>query len=195
MSRTISSVCVFCGAKTGNRSVYTDMARRLGEEIAHRHLTLVYGGGNIGLMGTIARTAFAGGGSVISVIPRSLMQYEGVDTSIGELIVVDTLLERKAIMAEKSDAFITMPGGFGTFDELFEMVTWNQLGVHAKPVGLYNIAGYYDPLLQMIDHAVSEEFIRPRHRQLLITANDPAHLLDQLANEEIPESLVKWNSD
>lgn len=195
MIRTMSSVCVFCGAKMGNQTIYAEMARRLGEEIAQRQLTLIYGGGNIGLMGMIAGTAFARGSSVISVIPRSLMQYEGVDSSIGELIVVDTLLERKAIMAEKSDAFITMPGGFGTFDELFEMVTWNQLGVHAKPVGLYNIAGYYDPLLQMIDHAISEEFIRPRHRQLLIADDDPAILFDKLAKEEIPESLVKWISD
>lgn len=194
MGHDFSSVCIFCGASLGQRPIYAEMAQTLGEEIARRGIRLIYGGGNIGLMGTIARAAHAAGGDVLSVIPRSLMLYEGADVSVGELILTDTLLERKSIMAQNADAFIAMPGGFGTLDELFEMITWAQLGVHTKPVGLLNVAGYYDPLLQMVDHFLAEGFIRERHKQLMVVDEKPASLLDQLASHQMPESLVKWQS-
>lgn len=188
----LTSVCVFCGANAGQQAIYAEVAADLARAIAERQLKLVYGGGSVGLMGIIARTAAEHGCHVTSVIPRSLMTRELTGALIGEPVIVDTMLQRKNIMAQRSDAFITMPGGFGTLDELFEMITWGQLGIHSKPLGILNLAGYYDPLLQMIDHAVAEGFIRPMHRQLIVDSADPGDLLDKLETQNLPEGLVKW---
>lgn len=188
----LTSVCVFCGANAGQLPVYNEVAAAMGRILAERNLSLVYGGGSVGLMGILARTAAEHGCHVTSIIPRSLMTRELSGELIGEPIIVDTMLQRKTIMAQRSDAFITMPGGFGTLDELFEMITWGQLGIHAKPLGILNVAGYYDPLLQMIDHAVDHGFIRPKHRQLVVSSTEPADLLDKLEQQELPEGLVKW---
>jgi len=188
----ISSVCVFCGANAGNRPIYRQTAIALGQALAARKLQLVYGGGSVGLMGVLAQTALAHGCAVTGVIPKSLLGRELAGELIGEAVIVETMHERKAIMARHSDAFITMPGGLGTLDELLEMLTWGQLGIQAKPVGVLNIAGYFDPLLQMLDRAVAEGFIRPHHRQLLVSADAPLALIDKLTTQELPAALVQW---
>lgn len=188
----LTSVCVFCGASAGQRPAYSEVAAAMGRTLAARGLNLVYGGGSVGLMGILARTAEEHGCHVTSVIPRSLMTRELTGALIGEPVIVDTMLQRKTIMAQRSDAFITMPGGFGTLDEFFEMITWGQLGIHAKPLGILNVAGYYDALLQMIDHAVAEGFIRPKHRKLIVDSADPDELLTKLETQDLPDGLVKW---
>lgn len=190
--RKLTSICVFCGANSGRKPLYQETAVAMGRALAARGLRLVYGGGSVGLMGILARTAAAHGSPVVSVIPKSLLTRELSGDLIGEAVIVDTMTERKTIMAQRSDGFIAMPGGFGTLDELFEMITWGQLGIHAKPMGILNIDGYFTPLIQMIDHAVAEGFIRPQHRQLFVESDDPEDLLHQLATQDVPESLVKW---
>ena len=156
-------------------------AQRLGRLLGERGWQLVYGGGNAGLMGTVANAALGAGGSVVGVIPHSLMDRELGHKSLNELHVVDTMHQRKQMMAERADAFVALPGGIGTFEELFEVWTWRQLGYHDKPVGLLNVAGYYDGLLQFLDHATSQGFIPPAQRGLLEVSADPAELLDRLA--------------
>jgi uncharacterized protein (TIGR00730 family) len=173
-------VAVFCGSRTGGRPVYAEQARRLGRVLAARQLGLVYGGGHIGLMGVLADAVLQAGGEAIGVIPQSLVDRELAHQGLSELRVVTTMHERKAVMAHLSDAFIAMPGGYGTADEFFEILTWAQLGLHAKPAGLFNVAGFFDPLRSWLDHTVSEGFVQPRHRQLLLEADDPARLLDIL---------------
>ncbi len=187
----LSSVCVFCGANAGQRSVYTKAAVALGQALGEHKLGLVYGGGSVGLMGIIARSAQDSGCRVVGVIPESLTTQELMGEKIGELIIVDSMHERKAIMASLADAFIAMPGGFGTLDELFEMITWGQLGIHAKPVGLLNVDNYYDPLLQLIDRSVDEGFILASHRQLVVVDHDPSALIKRLAVYQAPPGLVK----
>lgn len=186
------SVNVFCGASPGTEPIYMQSAAAMGKTLAQRKIRLVYGGGSIGLMGSIARATAEAGGEILSVIPRSLVAKEITGESIGKLILCDTMLERKEIMAENSDAFITMPGGYGTLDELFEMLTWTQLGIHHKPVGLLNIHGYFDPLLAMVDSMVAAGFVRDTHRALVISETDPNALLDRLANQELPDSIIEW---
>lgn len=175
------SLCVYCGSRIGGQPAYEAAARRVGSLIGERGWQLVYGGGNAGLMGTVANAALAAGASVIGVIPHSLMERELGHSGLTELHVVDTMHQRKTLMAERSDAFLALPGGIGTFEELFEVWTWRQLGYHDKPVGLLNVDGYYDGLLTFMDHTVAEGFVPPSQRQLLQVAADPLELLDRLA--------------
>lgn len=188
----LHSICIFCGSSSGVRPVYAEMAIAMGKLVATEGLRLVYGGGSIGLMGAMARAAQSGGASVLSVIPESLLISEGAGNSIGELIVCQTMLERKAIMADKADGFIALPGGYGTLDEIFEMITWTQLGIHAKPMGFLNVEGFFDPLLATIDQIIAEGFIRSRHRDLITEDADPAKLLEKVRNQTLPESVVTW---
>jgi uncharacterized protein (TIGR00730 family) len=184
-------VCVFCGSSVGNHRDYVDYAEALGRLLAAKQIGLVYGGGNVGLMGVIADAAIAAGGEVIGVIPQSLKDREIAHTGVRDLRVVDSMHTRKAIMADLSDAFIAMPGGVGTFEEIFEAITWTQLGVHRKPCGFLNVAGFYSPLVAFIDQAVSEGFIKPIHRQMLVVDDNPERLIETLATVELPD-VPKW---
>jgi uncharacterized protein (TIGR00730 family) len=163
----------------------------MGEAIVRRGLGLVYGGGCVGLMGTVADAALAAGGEVIGVIPEALVAKEVAHAGLTELRVVGSMHERKALMAELSDGFMALPGGFGTLEEFFEVLTWAQLGLHPKPCGLLNVEGYYDPLLALLDHAITEQFLRPAHRALVIEEREPERLLDRLAAYR-PERAEKW---
>jgi len=176
-------VCVFCGSKPGARPVYTRAAEQLARALLDRNLTLVYGGANRGLMATIADTVLAGDGEVIGVIPDAMVSREVAHERLSELHVVGTMHERKALMMELSDAFIALPGGYGTLDELSEVATWTQLGIHRKPCGLLNVEGFFDPLLQYLDHAVAEGFLKPAHRSLIVDAPDPERLLGMMSEE------------
>ncbi|MBB5018494.1 hypothetical protein HNQ59_001783 [Chitinivorax tropicus] len=176
----MKKVCVFCGSRSGKNPAYKAAARALGEALARRGLALVYGGGNVGLMGEIADAALAAGGEVIGVIPDFLMEKELGHGGCTELHVVDSMHTRKAMMADLADAFIAMPGGFGTFDELFEIVTWCQVGVHAKPIGLLDVEHYFDPLIKMVEYAIDEDFARQDNRSLLIVRDEVETLLDAL---------------
>ena len=184
-------LCVFCGSSTGTRAVYADAARSMGALLARRGIGLVYGGGNVGLMGVIADAVMASGGEVIGVIPQSLASREIAHAGITELRVVDSMHARKAMMAELSDGFIAMPGGVGTFEEFFEVVTWTQLGLHRKPCGLLNVDGFYTPLALFIDQAVTEGFIKAVHRAAIVVDDNPERLLDTLSSIELP-TVPKW---
>jgi uncharacterized protein (TIGR00730 family) len=173
-------VCVFSGSHRGVRTAYTQQARLLGRDLARRGIGLVYGGSTRGLMGDVARAVIENGGDVIGVVPTHLLDQEAVGEPIGELRVVGSMHERKALMAGLADAFIAMPGGFGTLDELFEIITWSQLGLHTKPIGLLNVAGYFDMLIALVEHATVEGFVPSRSRGLLLTRDDPTLLLDAL---------------
>jgi uncharacterized protein (TIGR00730 family) len=188
---TIKRVCVYCGSNSGSQPVYTQAARDLGTELARRGLGLVYGGGRVGLMGTVADAALAAGGTVIGVIPNALVKMEVAHAGLTDLRVVNSMHERKAMMVDLSDAFIALPGGFGTLEEFCEVLTWAQLGLHRKPHGLLNVAAFYDSLLSFFDHAVQHNFIRQIHRDLVITEKNPARLLDLLAQTH-PPNLHKW---
>ena len=174
-------VCVFCGSSVGGRAEYADAARRLGTLLAGRGLGLVFGAGHVGLMGVLADAVLAAGGEAAGVIPQALVDKELAHRGLTELHVVGTMHQRKALMADRADAFVALPGGFGTCDEFFEVLTWAQLGIHAKPVGLLNVAGFFDALLAWVDRAVAEGFLRAEHRRLLLVDDDPARLLDTLA--------------
>jgi len=174
-------ICVFCGSNAGARSEYAEAARALATVLAERKLGIVYGGGNVGLMGVVADAALARGGEVIGVIPQKLVDKEVAHRGVTELRIVETMHERKALMNDLSDAFLALPGGFGTLDEFFEVLTWAQLGFHGKPCALLNVAGYYDGMLAMLDHAVTERFLRPAHRELVIADTDPLRLLQRLS--------------
>ena len=176
----MKSIGVFCGANTGFNEIYSEASAALGRLMAEQSITLVYGGGNVGLMGVIADAVLAQGGKAIGVIPQSLVDREVAHKSLQELHVVQTMHERKAMMAARSDAFIAMPGGFGTFDEICEIITWNQLGIIKKPVAFYNINGYYDRFFEMIDHTVAEGFVKMDQRENLIIEEDPAILLQKI---------------
>jgi uncharacterized protein (TIGR00730 family) len=184
-------LCVYCGSSPGNQPIYREMAEAMGALLARRGIGLVYGGGNVGLMGIVADAALAGGGEVIGVIPRSLADREIAHAGVTDLRVVDSMHTRKALMAELSDAFIAMPGGVGTFEEFFEAVTWTQLGVHRKPCGLLNVGGFYTPLAAFIDQAVTEGFIKPTHRAMIVVDGDPERLLNSLATIKLPD-VPKW---
>ena len=184
-------VCVYCGSSIGNQKIYREMAEAMGGVLARRGIGLVYGGGNVGLMGVVADAVLAGGGEVIGVIPQSLADREVAHTGVTDLRIVDSMHTRKALMAELSDAFIAMPGGVGTFEEFFEAVTWTQLGVHRKPCGLLNVAAFYSPLAAFIDQAMTEGFIKPLHRAMIVVDDDPERLLDSLASIELPD-VPKW---
>ena len=179
----MSRVCVFCGSKTGRRPLYSEVAARLGRRLAGRGHDLVYGGGATGLMGVVADSVLEAGGQVIGVIPRSMATREVAHPGLTRMHVVGTMHERKALMAELSDAFIALPGGFGTFEELLEMITWAQLGIHRKPVGLLNADRYFDPLVGMFDRAVQEGFVRPKYRSLCRVGADVDGLLAELESQ------------
>lgn len=184
-------ICIYCGSSIGNQAIYREMAEAMGALLARRGIGLVYGGGNVGLMGVVADAALAGGGEVIGVIPRSLAEREIAHAGVADLRVVDSMHTRKALMAELSDAFIAMPGGVGTFEEFFEAVTWTQLGVHRKPCGLLNVGGFYAPLAAFIDQAATEGFIKPIHRAMIVVDDDPERLVDSLMTIELPD-VPKW---
>jgi uncharacterized protein (TIGR00730 family) len=185
------SVCVFCGSNRGTEPAFERAARAMGAELARRKVELVYGGGNVGLMGAIADAVLEHDGRVYGVIPRALVDKELAHAGCTELFVVDSMHARKAKMAELSDAFVALPGGFGTFEEFFEVVTWSQLGLHSKPCGLLDVAGYYRPLVAFIDHAVASGFVRAEHRASIVESDDPARLLDALAAWK-PRHREKW---
>jgi uncharacterized protein (TIGR00730 family) len=187
----LSSVCVFCGSSSGARPEYASAARALGRRLAEGGITLVYGGGNVGLMGITADAALDAGGRVVGVIPQAMVAKEVAHTGISELRVVASMHERKAAMVELSDAFIALPGGYGTFEELFEVVTWAQLGIHAKPCGLLDVGGYFHRLTEFLDGAVAERFLKPEHRELLMVATSADELLQGFAAYEAPK-LDKW---
>jgi uncharacterized protein (TIGR00730 family) len=174
-------ICVFCGSSPGHDPRYLEAARTMGQTLARRGLGLVYGGGSVGLMGAVADAALAAGGEVIGVIPEVLQIRELAHRSLTTLHVVGSMHERKALMAELSDGFVALPGGMGTLEELSEVLTWAQLGLHARPIGLLDVAGYYQPLADFFDRAVGAGFLRPAHRALLLVGHDPGVLLDRFA--------------
>ena len=177
----MQNIAVYCGSGVGKNPAFEQGAKNLGKVLIERNHGLVYGGGNVGLMGIIADELLAGGGHVIGVIPQALYDREVAHTQLTEMLVVDTMHERKALMMKHADAFIAMPGGIGTLEELFEVMTWYQLGFHYKPVGILNINGYYDQLLGFLNHAAAEAFIREDLHDLYVADSDPAKLLDKLA--------------
>jgi uncharacterized protein (TIGR00730 family) len=187
----LQRVGVYCGANVGARPAYAAAARNLGRLLGERKLGLVYGGGNVGLMGVLADAALLAGAEVIGVIPQALMARELGHQGCTVLRVVGTMHERKAAMAEFADAFIALPGGLGTLDELFEALTWAQLGLHAKPIGLLEVEGFFGPLVAYLDRAVVEGFVRAEHRAALTVATDPAVLLERFATYQ-PPGVGKW---
>lgn len=180
-------IAVFCGSSPGEDPIYREAAVELGELLVKRGFGLVYGGGNVGLMGAVADTVMEGGGEVIGVIPRMLVEREVAHHGITDLRVVGSMHERKRLMYQLSDALLALPGGIGTFEELFEALTWNQLGLHHKRCGLLNVAGYYDALAEMLGKASDEGFIRAPHREYLTIETDPGRLLDRLAEAPSPK--------
>ncbi len=173
-------LCVFCGSSRGNNAAFEASAQRLGELLVERKLGLVFGGGHIGLMGVLADAVLERGGEVIGVIPQALVDRELAHKQVKDMHIVPGMHERKAVMAELSDAFAALPGGYGTADELFEILTWAQLKLHKKPIGLLNQAGFFDPLLAWLDRALADGFIKPAHRRLLVQSAEPDELLQRL---------------
>ena len=184
-------ICIFCGSQVGTNGLYRQAATALGQLLVRHGYGLVYGGGHVGLMGIIADAVLASGGEVIGVIPESMVARELAHTGVTQLEVVPGMHERKARMAELADAFIALPGGYGTFEELFEVITWAQLGIHRKPIGLLNVAGYYDGLIGFLDHAVAEGFVSAGNRGLVQVADTPEALLDRLAAPR-PAAGPEW---
>lgn len=191
MTVELRRVAVFCGSNVGTDPAYSHAARDLGELLVERGIDLVYGGGHVGLMGVVADAVLAGGGEVTGVIPQDLWDKEVGHRGLTELLIVDSMHERKLAMADRADAFVALPGGVGTFEELFEAITWTQLGIHAKPAGLLDVAGFYRPLLDFLDSTVDAGFLRPGHRAMVRSATEPAALLDALAAWE-PVDAPKW---
>ncbi|TWI52371.1 hypothetical protein IQ22_03514 [Pseudomonas duriflava] len=191
---SLKAVCVFCGAKNGTDPVYRETAEALGRALAERGLTLVYGGGAVGLMGVVADAALAAGGEVVGIIPQSLKDAEVGHKGLTRLEVVDGMHARKARMSELSDAFIALPGGLGTLEELFEVWTWGQLGYHAKPLGLLEVNDFYAPLAQFLDHLVSQGFVTAPHRQMLQVRQSAPELLDALEHWK-PTVAPRWQKD
>jgi hypothetical protein len=188
-------VCVFCGSKAGANAAFREQARELGRCLAESGHELVFGGGSVGLMGALADAVLDAGGRVIGVIPDVLATVELLHLRVSDMRRVDSMHARKATMAELSDAFIALPGGFGTLEELFEIITWAQLGIHQKPIGLLNTLGFYDPLIEMVDHMIASGFIKPPHRGLFIVETEPAKLLDLLAKHVMPKFPRKLTAE
>jgi uncharacterized protein (TIGR00730 family) len=184
-------ICVFCGSSSGNRPEYRTAAEEMGRELVRSSIGLVYGGGNVGLMGIIADAVLRAGGEAVGVIPENIMAREVGHYGLTKLHVVPSMHERKALMADLSDAFVALPGGFGTLEEFCEVVTWTQLGLHAKPCGVLNVLGYYTPLLAMFDHAVEERFLKPENRGLVLARESPSDLLQALEHWR-PIHTEKW---
>jgi uncharacterized protein (TIGR00730 family) len=189
--RRIQRLCVFCGSSSGARPIYAEAAAELGRELVKSGVALVFGGGRVGLMGVVADSVLAAGGQAIGVMPRALVEKEIAHTSLTELHVVESMHLRKAKMADLADAFLLLPGGYGSWEEFLEVVTWLQLGIHRKPCALLNVAGYYDALLSLASHALAEGFLRPAHKEMLIVEENPACLLVRLEAARVP-SETKW---
>lgn len=189
---TLRRVCVFCGSSSGADPAFASAAARFGALLASRGIGLVYGGGSVGLMGVLADAALRAGGHVIGVIPSALALKEVAHDGLPDLRIVATMHERKALMADLADAFVALPGGLGTLDELFETLTWAQLGIHRRPCGLLDVGGYYQPLLAFLDRAVDMRFLRREHRDLLLVDEDPERLLDRLARYSPQAETDKW---
>ena len=190
--KALKRICVFCGSSFGARAEYKLAAQQMGKALAARKIGLVYGGGNVGLMGAIADATLAAGGEVIGVIPDSLLRREIGHSGLTQLHVVQTMHERKALMADLANAFIALPGGFGTMEEFCEIVTWSQLGIQQKPCGLLNVAGYWDHFLAMLDHSVDEKFVRPENSELILVAKNPETMLERLMEWTPPAQAEKW---
>ena len=188
---TLQTVCVFCAAGDGRNPVYVKQALEMGRYLAESGRRIVYGGGRTGLMGALAEGALAAGGEIVGIMPKHLVDHEVAHTGLTELRVVGSMHERKSLLAELSDGFLAMPGGLGTLEELFEIWTWGQLGLHRKPYGVLNVNGYFTPLLEFLDHAVTEQFIRPEYRALLVVDSDPAALIARMEAME-PPPLPRW---
>jgi uncharacterized protein (TIGR00730 family) len=186
-------ICVFCGSSAGEDSRYLEAASRLGIELADRGIGLVYGGSRMGLMGRLAQTVLDRGGEVVGIIPRALMHREVAHLDLHDLIITESMHERKAEMANRSDAFIAAPGGLGTLEEFLEVLTWAQLGFHRKPCGILDVDGYYDPFTQLLDRAVKEGFLQETHRRMVLVESDPARLLDRMGRYDPPE-VPRWIS-
>ena len=182
----MKSICVFCGANTGASPVYVETARAVGEGLARAGIRVIYGGGGCGLMGAVARGALELGGEAIGIIPESLLGLEPPPGFLTELRVVRSMHERKAMMVELADGFVALPGGLGTLDEISEVLTWAQLGLHEKPFGLLNLEGYFDLLIAWLDHATAQRFIRDEHRAMVLVDSDLDRMLDRLARYEAP---------
>lgn len=187
----IGALCVFCGSNSGLRPQFASAAKALGIVLAESGIRLVYGGGRVGLMGTIADAALSAGGQVIGVIPQHLVDREVAHEGLTELRIVKSMHERKALMAELSDGFVALPGGLGTLEEFFEVWTWGQLGLHRKPYGLLNVSGFYDPLVEFIDQLVEQKFVKPEHRRMLIIESDVAMLPVRMSGHRTP-AVEKW---
>lgn len=187
----IKNLCVFCGSSMGLRRSYALQASILAKELLKREITLVYGGANVGLMRILADTMLEGGGKVIGVMPRSLVEREVAHQNLTEMHIVEGMQERKALMADLSDAFVALPGAFGTLDEIFEVLTWNQLSIINKPIGILNVDGYFDPLFRLLDHAVEEQFLRTEHQNMLLVHQEVIPLLELLASYQ-PVTAHKW---
>jgi uncharacterized protein (TIGR00730 family) len=190
--RAIRRLCVFCGSSPGGDPGYAACARELGELLTRRGIGLVYGGARAGLMGTLADAVLEAGGEVTGVIPKALLEREIAHLGLTDLRTVDSMHERKALMADLSDGFLALPGGLGTFEELFEIVTWAQLGMHRKACGLLNVRGFYDGLAAFLDHAVAERFLRPEHRDLLLVETTAGAMLERLLAFEPAPGVAKW---
>jgi uncharacterized protein (TIGR00730 family) len=188
----VRRVCVFCGSSPGARPSYAEAAGELARLLVDRRIGVVYGGGSVGLMGELADTVLAAGGEITGVMPRALVQKEIGHNGVGDLRVVESMHERKALMAELSDAFVALPGGLGTLEELFEVYTWSQLGLHQKPCGLLDVDGYYAGIASFLEHAVAERFLREEHRAMLMVERDPAALLARLESFEPGAVRPKW---
>jgi uncharacterized protein (TIGR00730 family) len=188
----IRRICVFCGSSCGTNAAYRRAAEELGQLLAKRNIGLVYGGGCIGLMGALADAALAAGGEVIGVIPDSLLRREVGHRGVTTLHVVETMHQRKALMADLADAFIALPGGYGTLEEFCEIVTWSQLGIQQKPCGLLNVERYWEGLLAMLEHSVSEGFLRPENRDLVLVASTPRQMLERLLKWKPPLHVEEW---
>lgn len=188
---TLKNICVYCGSNPGRQPIYAEEARKFGHTLAERGLGLVYGGSSNGIMGVVADAVLEHGGRVVGVIPEALVKKELAHKNLTEQHIVGSMHERKTLMVDKADGFVALPGGVGTFEEIFETWTWAQLGFHAKPCGLLNIGGYYDKLAAFLDHTVDEAFMRPQHRAMLVVANDANTLLDRFSTYEAP-TVTKW---
>jgi uncharacterized protein (TIGR00730 family) len=191
--RKIESLCVFCGSSRGSRLIYAEAAARLGQELAQNHVALVFGGGCVGLMGVLADAVLAAGGQAIGVIPKALVEKEIAHKALTKLHVVASMHQRKALMADLADAFVLLPGAYGSWEEFLEVATWLQLGFHQKPCAILNVAGYYDALLSLSAHAFTEGFLRLPHKDMLIVETDPVRLLTRLATASVPAE-AKWVS-
>ncbi len=191
MPEDIACVCVFCGSSPGADPAFADAAESLGRELARRGIRLVYGGGRVGLMGVLADSALRCGGEVHGVITRALRDKEVAHLGLTTLRIVATMHERKAAMADEAEAFVMMPGGFGTLDEFFEALTWTQLGIHAKPCGILNVGGFFDPLLELFEAATRQRFIRAEHRDMVVVEADPVSMIERLA-AWVPVTAGKW---